>query len=113
MKWYGQIGFEEDSIETAPGIYTSAIVERNYYGDVLRHRKSFDTSQIVTDFNISNQLSILSDEYLRENLHKIVYVTFSGAKWKVNSVDIAWPRLTLDLAGVYKEKDSGGLNNGL
>lgn len=106
MKWYGQIGFEEDAVEVDPGIYSSRIVERNYFGDVLRHRKSFETSQIVTDFNISNQLSILSDEYLRENLHKIVYVTFNGSKWRVTSVDISWPRLTIDLGGAYK--DGGG-----
>ena len=111
MKWYGQIGFEEDAVEVAPGMYEPpSIVVRNYFGDVLRHRKSFDNSQIVTDFNISNQISVLSDEYLRENLHKIVYVTFNGSKWRVNSVDISWPRLTIDLGGAYK--DGGGSMHG-
>lgn len=103
MKWYGQIGFEEDAVKTAPGVYSSSIEERNYFGDVLRHRKSFDDSKIVTDFTISNQISVLSDEYLRENLHKIVYVTFMNAKWSVSSVDIQWPRLILDIGPVYKE----------
>ena len=51
MKWYGQIGFEEDAVKTAPGVYSSSIEERNYFGDVLRHRKSFDDSKIVTDYH--------------------------------------------------------------
>ena len=105
MKWFGQVGFEEDSYKVAPGIYESRIIERDYYGDVLRHKKTFDNSQIVTDFNISNQLSIVSDEFLAQNLHKIVYVTFMGAKWRVSSVDIQWPRLILEIGSVYKGKE--------
>lgn len=105
MKWYGQIGFEQEAENVKPGFWEPAeIFERNYYGDVLRKKISHDNSQIVTDFNISNQLSVLSDEFLNTNLHKIVYVTFMGAKWKVNSVEIEWPRVILDIGGVYKEE---------
>lgn len=105
MKWYGQVGFEQEAERVKPGIWEPAqIIERNYYGDVLRKKISHDTSQIVTDFNISNQLSILSDEFLNTNLNKIIYVTFMGAKWKVNSVEIEWPRVILDIGGVYKEE---------
>lgn len=105
MKWYGQIGFEQDAEQSEPGIWEAPqIVERNYYGDVLRNNKKNDSSQIVTDFTVSNQLSVLSDHFLSSNLHKIIYVTFMGSKWKVNSVEIQYPRIILEIGGVYKEE---------
>lgn len=106
MKWYGQIGFEEESVQTSPFNYTPPkIVERNYYGDVLRNKRTNDTSQIVTDFNLSNQLSVLSDPFLMEHLTKIVYVTFLNAKWKVKSAEIQYPRIILEIGEVYKEEE--------
>ena len=105
MKWFGQIGFEVDAENTEPGVWEpTEIVERDYYGDILRNSKRNDTSQIVTDFNISNQLSILSDPFVMGNLHKIIYVTIMGSKWKVNSVEIQYPRIVLDIGDVYKEE---------
>ena len=105
MKWFGQIGFEADSENTEPGIWEpTVVVERDYYGDILRNSKRNDTSQIVTDFNISNQLSILSDPFVMQNLHKIIYVTIMGSKWKVNSAEIQYPRIVLDISDAYKEE---------
>lgn len=105
MKWYGQIGFEAESENTAPGVWDPAeIIEKNYYGDILRNYKKNDTSQIVTDFTLSNQLSVLSDAFLTQNLQKIVYVTFMGSKWKVNSVEIQYPRIVMEIGGIYKEE---------
>ncbi len=102
-KWYGEIGFEEDSVETEPGIWESEMIRKNYYGDILKRSKRFEDSQIVQDFNISNQISVFSDEYLAHNLHKIRYITFMGGKWKVTSADVEWPRIILSIGGVYKE----------
>jgi len=105
MKWYGQIGFEQEAENTEPGIWEpNTIVERNYYGDMLRNRTKNESNQIVTDFTISNQLSILSDPFLVQNLQKIIYATIMGSKWKVNSVEIQYPRIILELGGVYKEE---------
>lgn len=105
MKWFGQIGFEGESEQTSPFDYDPPkIIERNYYGDVLRHKIANDTSNIVTDFKITNQLSVLSDPYLYKNLTKIVYVTFLGSKWKVGNVDIQYPRIIIDIGETYKEE---------
>ena len=34
-KWFGKIGFEGQTVETAPSVFTEEMVEREYYGDVL------------------------------------------------------------------------------
>lgn len=34
-KWFGKIGFEGQTAETAPSVFTEETVEREYYGDVL------------------------------------------------------------------------------
>ena len=105
MKWFGQIGFEYDEL-VEPGVHEPKIVVRDYFGDLLKTNWRNDSSNIVTDFNISNQLSILSDPFILENLHKIVFVTFMNAKWRVSSVDIQYPRLTLTIGELYKDEDN-------
>ena len=37
-KFYGKIGYSETN-ETSPGVWTETIIERNYYGDLLRNFK--------------------------------------------------------------------------
>lgn len=101
MKWYGVIGYAETK-ETKPGVWEECIVERNYYGELTRNNRRLQGSQNLNDdINISNQLSILSDPYAVQNFHTIRYAEFMGTKWKVNSVDVQYPRLTLELGGIY------------
>ena len=37
-KFYGEIGYGE-TVETSPGVYEDIIVERKYYGDVIRNTR--------------------------------------------------------------------------
>lgn len=100
-KFYGKIGFIETQ-ETSPGVWTETVVERNYYGDLLRNTRRWDSSEYLNDnLSISNQISIVADPYAYENFHSIKYAEFMNAKWKVSSVDVQYPRLILDLGGVY------------
>lgn len=100
-KYFGKIGFVE-TVETAPSVHEPITTEREYYGDWLRNSKQFQNSQHLNDdLNISNQLSIVSDPYAMEHFFSIRYVTYCGAKWKVNNVDVEYPRLLLSLGGVY------------
>ena len=100
-KWYGVIGYAETS-ETSPGVWEEEIVEREYYGDLLQNTRRLENLQQINDnLNISNRISVLMDPYLTEHFHTIRYVTFSNVKWKVNSVEVQYPRLLLSLGGVY------------
>lgn len=100
-KYFGRIGFAE-TVETAQSVYTEQIVEREYYGDLTRVSRQLQGSENLNDnLNIANQLSIVSDPYALNNFFSIRYVVYAGAKWKVNNVEVEYPRLILSLGGVY------------
>ena len=105
MKWFGEIGFHEE-IEEAPGIFIPKVIPRQFYGDVLKDSwKEVPGEKINADLHISNRLSVVADQYILNNFHKIAYATFGGAKWTVSDVeqDPDRPRLTLSLGPLYKE----------
>lgn len=102
-KWFGKIGFAE-TVEKTPGVWVEDIVDREYYGDLIRNTRRLQSSDKVNDdVEIANQISIIADPYANENFHAIRYAEFMGSKWKVNSVEVQYPRLFLDLGGVYNE----------
>lgn len=106
-KYFGKIGFMETR-ETAPDVWTEEITEREYSGDVLRVQKRWQGSDHLNDnLAINNRISILSDPFAYNNFQSIRYATWMGAKWKVTSVEVAYPRLLLDLGGVYNEQNEG------
>lgn len=103
-KYFGKVGFAE-SVETAPGIWDDQIVERSFYGDVVRDlRRLQNHTKLNDDITITNSFSIVADKYAYANFHKIRYLEYMGTKWKVESVDASTPpRLTLDVGAVYNE----------
>ena len=104
-KYFGKIGFMVTK-ETKPDVWEEDIEEREYSGDVLKVQKRWQGSEHLNDdLAISNRLSILSDPFAYNNFHSIRYATWMGAKWKVTSVEVAYPRLLLDLGGVYNEQN--------
>lgn len=103
MKFHGKIGFWTGDAETTPGVWTPQITEKKYTGDILRNRRNFQQAQdqVNDNLTISNQFSILSDLYLRENLDSVRYIEWNGTKWAVSNVDIDYPRINLTVGGVY------------
>lgn len=102
-KWFGVIGYAE-TVETKPGVWKDKIIERNYYGDLIRNTRRLQPSdQVNDDVNIANEISIVSDPYANANFHSMRYVEFMGAKWKITNVEVQYPRLKLTLGGVWNE----------
>lgn len=100
-KFYGSIGYAI-SKETTPGVWVEDIVEHQYSGDVYRNTRKLQSGNPVNDsIDISNEISILSDPFANENFHSMRYVTYMGAKWKVSSVEVRYPRLILTVGGLY------------
>lgn len=103
-KFYGAIGYAETK-ETAPGVWTETITERNYYGDLTRNVRQLQNSgDLNDDINVANEISIVSDPYANANFYSMRYVVFMGAKWKVSKVEVQYPRLILTLGGIYNGK---------
>lgn len=102
-KWYGVIAFAETA-QTAPSVWEEQITKRSYYGDLTRNFSRLDHSNQVNDsVNISNTISIVADPYANQNFHAMRYVEFMGARWKVTSVEVQYPRLILSIGGLYNE----------
>lgn len=101
-KIYGVIGYA-DTVETSPGIWEEVVVTRRYVGDLNRNSRRLESSGNLNDnVNVSNEISIVADPYAMNNFHKMRYVEFMGAKWKITSVDASTrPRLNLTVGGVY------------
>lgn len=104
-KFFGTIGFNEGTVETTPGVWEQQIVERQYYGDLIRNNRRLQPSNGLNDnISISNEISIVADPYANANFHSMRYVDFMGTKWKIANVDAQFPRLILTLGGVWNEQ---------
>ena len=100
-KFYGKIGFAETTM-TAPDVWTDTIVERPYYGDMLKATRQWDAGENLNDdTNINNRISIVADPFALNHFGSIRYVILLEQKWKVKSVDVEHPRLILTLGGIY------------
>lgn len=100
-KWFGKIGYAE-TVESKPGVWKEQITEREYFGDLLRNSRRLQSSSSLNDnVIISNEISILADQFAYQNFHSIRYAEFMGAKWKVSNIEVQYPRLLLTLGDVY------------
>lgn len=100
-KFYDKIGFATTS-ETTPGVWVSTIVERYYYGDVLNNVRNLERSDSVNDsIRVRNKISIVADPYAAQNYFSMRYISWMGVLWKVDAVEVEYPRLTLTLGDVY------------
>lgn len=103
MKFAGKVGFWMENIETKPGIFGDKMIERPYTGDITRSYRKWNSqdSSTLEDLRLNNQISILSDLYALQNWQSIKYVLWNGAYWKVNTIEVSYPRLILEIGGVW------------
>ena len=106
MKFYGAIGYSETVEETGDregNWIPDKIVERSYYGDVLRNTRKWENNSDSTNdnLNVNNMLSIVADAYAYQHFYAMKYVKWMGTKWKITNVEVQRPRLILTIGGVY------------
>lgn len=100
-RFYGKVGFGQ-TVETRPGVMEDVIVERPFYGDVLRPGNSFDGSEKVNrDVSATNRISIIADDYAAQNADAIRFVEWRGVLRYVTAINDERPRLVLSLGEVY------------
>lgn len=103
-KYYGAIGYAYDEEGTGDheGVIEHRLVERNYYGDVLRNTRKWEAgSDIHDNLQINNQLSIMADAFAYDHFFAMKYATWMGTRWKVTNVEVQRPRLILTIGDVY------------
>lgn len=100
-KFYGKIGYGLTA-ETVPGVWKATNVEKDAIGEYVRNiNRNKSSDKVNDDITLQNTISIVMDPYAAENFRFIKYVKIDGVAWKVNSVEVQWPRLILDLGGEY------------
>lgn len=102
-RFYGPIGFV-DTIEDPPnsGTWIEVPIERKYRGEISRNTRRWDNGEYLNkNLNISNTISIVADPYISNHLNSIRYIKWLGGYWEVSSIDVAYPRLTLSIGGIY------------
>lgn len=110
MKYHGKIGFSTFKEKTL-GVDVECVEEHEYFGDVIRNSKRFETGQQVNpNLQINNQISIVADPYARENLFSIRYASWMGCLWEITSVDVQYPRMILSIGGAYNGPTPGSSN---
>jgi hypothetical protein len=101
-RFYGVVGYAEQSVESAPGVWTDAITEVSYYGNIVRNTRQLREGSLVNDdVTVGNNISIIADAYANENFMRIRYIAWQGSLWTVTAVEVQAPRLILTLGGLY------------
>ena len=91
--------------EIRPGVWGEKITVRDYYGDVIRNTRQYQSSDNLNDnLNVSNEFSIVADPFAYANFHSMRFIEYMGAKWKISNVEVQYPRLILTVGGVYNEQ---------
>lgn len=108
-KFCGKIGFAE-TVEDPPdsGIAVSTIVERTYYGDILRRNVTNEAQGVVNpSLNINNEISIVCDNYILNNTANMRYIKYLGGLWELRTISVDYPRMNITLGGLYNGPTAG------
>jgi hypothetical protein len=100
-RFHGMIGYVETR-ETEPGVYSEVFIERDYYGDVIRNSRRWETGEHLNDNPvINNQFSIVADDFAYLNFQVMRYIKWMDVAWKITNIEVQRPRLILTVGSVY------------
>ena len=104
-KFYGNVYYgETEEREGRPGSYRTVLKERPYFGDVQKVSRRLESADKVNDEIIVNSvIRIVADAYAMEHFSEIRCVEYMATRWKVTSVEVDPPRISLTLGGVYND----------
>lgn len=101
-KFHGRIGFAvQQQIE--PGVWDNVIVERPYFGEVIRDTLEVVGGQaVVSESKTANSFRIVADLYASDNFMDMEYVLWRERYFTVTQVQVeARPRMIVRIGGVY------------
>ena len=101
-KFCGTLGFAI-TVDKGNGVWENEIVTKKYYGDIISVSKRYSDSNAGVNDNIvlHNKISLLVDSFAMTNIPSVIYIEYNNVKWKVNSIDIEYPRIEITTGGVY------------
>lgn len=100
-RFSGKLGFVMTQ-ETEEGVWLENYVELPAKGTIRSlYIRNDNTSSVNTNLRLTNEISVLMDSKIQTYLETLRYVVFKGSKWEVQSIGVNYPRLTINLGGLY------------
>lgn len=100
-RFSGKLGFVMTH-ETEEGVWLENIVELPAKGTIRSlYVRNDNSSSVNANLRLTNEISILMDTKIHIYLESLKYVVFKGSKWEVQSIGVNYPRLTINLGGLY------------
>lgn len=84
------------------GVITPEALEQKIKGDLSRVNPRWSSGTTVAgEVTMSMSFSFLANKFAIDNLDNIRYFVFLGKAWKVNTVQLKYPRVQIELGGAY------------
>lgn len=100
-RFSGKLGFVMTR-ETEEGVWLEDIVEIPVKGTIRSlWVRNDNNASVNTDLRLTNEISVLMDTKIKTHLETLKYVVWKGSKWEVQSIGVNYPRLTINLGGLY------------
>lgn len=100
-RFSGKLGFVMTH-ETEAGVWLEDVVELPVKGTIRSlYTRNDNSSSVNTNLRLTNEISILMDTKIKSYLETLKYVVWKGSKWEVQSIGVNYPRLTVNLGGLY------------
>lgn len=100
-RFSGKLGFVI-TCETEEGVWLEDVVEISVKGTIRSlWVRNNNNASVNTDLRLTNEISVLMDTKIKTHLETLKYVVWKGSKWEVQSIGVNYPRLTINLGGLY------------
>lgn len=100
-RFSGKLGFVMTR-ETEEGVWLEDFVELPVKGTIRSlYVRNDNSSSVNTNLRLTNEISILMDSKIQTYIQTLKYVVWKGSKWEVQSIGVSYPRLTINLGGLY------------
>lgn len=100
-RFSGKLGFVMTR-ETEEGVWLEDKIEIPVKGTIRSlYLRNDNNSSVNTNLRLTNEVSILLDSKIETYLETLKYVIWKGSKWEVQSIGVNYPRLTINLGGLY------------
>lgn len=100
-RFSGKLGFVMTH-ETEEGVWLENIVELKVKGTIRSlYVRNDNSSSANTNLRLTNEISVLMDSKIQIYLETLKYVVWKGSKWEIQSIGVNYPRLTINLGGLY------------
>lgn len=100
-RFSGKLGFVMTR-ETEAGVWLEDKIEIPVKGTIRSlYVRNDNNASVNSNLRLTNEVSILLDSKIQTYLETLKYVVWKGSKWEVQSIGVNYPRLTINLGGLY------------